>query len=322
MKLFLITLLVFFVPYIGRTQTENKLVSHKNYLDSISNSTQIEELVSKIDDRYKKFKVNGNLKFTQKDCQKLADSLQIESYSKADFDSNGLTDLLVVGKYYDDHYVLVILDKGENFYEIETLTKRSFQECTFPKVVKNGNSTTIDYFFQKQPERGNWDKPRAIQKSILIYKFESFIEKNKNIRTHSIEKIEYTTTGCYGTCPIFGLNINKNGNIIFSAERYNVIYNIKNKKEIKEKEMKGVYKSTLSNDDFLKFTDIVNYLDFENLENSYAVNWTDDQSCTLKITYDNGIVKSINDYGLLGTFGLRNLYDRLFSLRQTKVWTK
>ncbi len=322
MKLFIATSLTSLIPFFGWTQTENKLTSHKNYLDSITNSIQIEELLFKIDERYKKFKVNKPLKFTEKNCQKLADSLQVESYIKTDFDNNGLTDLLVIGKYYDNHCVLCVLDKGENAYEIESLTKRIFQDCTFPKVIRNGNQTTIDYFFQKQPERGNWDKPRTIQKSTLIYKFESFVEENTNVKAHSIEKIEYTTTGCYGTCPIFRLTIERNGNMIFDAKRYNTVYNVTEGKKINEKEMKGIYKSILSESDYSKLSEIINYLDFENLDNDYAVDWTDDQSCNLKITYDNGKVKTINDYGLLGTFGLRNLYDRLFSLRQTKVWTK
>jgi hypothetical protein len=322
MKFFLTSLLVLIVPFSGRAQTENKVPHYKNYLDSINNARQIEELVAKIDERYKKFKVDDALKFTEKICQKLTDSLKIEPYSKADFDNNGLTDLLVIGKYYGRHYVLCILDKGDNSYEIETLTKRAFQECTFPKIIKDGSLARINYFFQQQPQRGNWDKPTTIQKSTLIYRFDSFIEENKNIKPHTIEKIEYETTGCYGTCPIFRLTIEKNGSMVFDAQEYNVIYDITKDKEINKKEMKGVYRSTLPGDDYSKLTEIINYLDFENLANAYAVGWTDDQSCTLKITYDNGKVKSINDYGLLGTFGLRNLYDKLFSLRQTKVWTK
>ncbi len=86
--------------------------------------------------------------------------------------------------------------------------------------------------------------------------------------------------------------------------------------------MKGVYRTNLNKDAFLKFNEMIDYLDFENLNNSYAVGWTDDQTCTLKITYDNGKVKSIIDYGLLGTFGLNNLYHQITSLRNTEKWGK
>jgi hypothetical protein len=60
--------------------------------------------------------------------------------------------------------------------------------------------------------------------------------------------------------------------------------------------------------------------DFETLQDNYAVNWTDDQTAKLKITYDNGKVKSIRDYGLLGTYGLDRVYQLLFELRENQKW--
>jgi hypothetical protein len=50
------------------------------------------------------------------------------------------------------------------------------------------------------------------------------------------------------------------------------------------------------------------------------VGWTDDQTCTLKITYDNGKTKTITDYGKIGTYGLNRVYSILFSLRQNQKW--
>jgi len=55
-------------------------------------------------------------------------------------------------------------------------------------------------------------------------------------------------------------------------------------------------------------------------DNSYRVSWTDDQTSTLKITYDNGKVKTIRDYGLIGTFGLSQAYKLLFDLRGSQPW--
>jgi hypothetical protein len=56
------------------------------------------------------------------------------------------------------------------------------------------------------------------------------------------------------------------------------------------------------------------------LQNNYAVNWTDDQTCTLTITYNNEQTKTITDYGEIGTNGLRIIYDRLFALRKNQKW--
>jgi len=65
---------------------------------------------------------------------------------------------------------------------------------------------------------------------------------------------------------------------------------------------------------------LLNYIDFETLQDNYAVNWTDDQTAKLKVTYDNGKVKSIRDYGLLGTYGLDRVYQLLFELRENQKW--
>ena len=54
----------------------------------------------------------------------------------------------------------------------------------------------------------------------------------------------------------------------------------------------------------------------------YYVDWTDDQDCTLKVVYDNNKVKEVRDYGLIGTFGLKKLYQQLFELRFNQDWKK
>ena len=187
-------------------QTNDPHFKKPNFIDSINTATQLSSLISKVDNRYKDFKINNELKFENrysgKNYKKIADSLKVQPWTKADFDNNGLTDILVVGNWYE-HCVICILDKGDK-YELKRITRRSFQDCTFPIVENN----TIKYYFESVPERVNWDKPRQLEQITLIYKFGDFIEKSKTTATNKIEKIEYTTTGCYGTCPIFNLTIN------------------------------------------------------------------------------------------------------------------
>ena len=67
---------------------------------------------------------------------------------------------------------------------------------------------------------------------------------------------------------------------------------------------------------------MLNYIYFETLQDNFAVTWTDDQTATLKITYDSGKVKSISDYGLIGTYGLDRVYQLLYELRENQKWTK
>jgi Domain of unknown function (DUF6438) len=301
----IVILLTLFQSCKGQT---DKNVSYKtNYIDSIQGAKQIAALISKIDHGYKEFKINDKLKFTDKECQNRSDSLKVQPWTKADFDDNGLTDILVIGNWYD-HSVICILDKGDK-YEIKPITRRNFQECTFPVVENN----KIKYFFESEPERGNWDESRKLRQIILTYKFGDFIEENQTPANHKIEKIEYSTTACFGTCPVFNITINSDKTAEWKAEMYN---------KINDKEVSGNFKSIIKKDKYNDIVNLLNYMDFETLQDNYAVNWTDDQSSTLKITYNNGKVKSIQDYGLIGTYGLDKVYQLFFELRENQKWTK
>jgi hypothetical protein len=305
----IIILLMLFQSCEG--QANSVVLNKPNFIDSIKNVTQINNLITKVDRIYKDFKINTELKFENrysgKDYKKIADSLKVQPWTKADFDNNGLTDILIVGKW-DDHCVICILDKGEK-YELKRITRRSFQNCTFPIVEDN----KIKYYFESEPERGNWEKQEQLQSTTLIYKFDDFIEENKKSATHKINKIEYSTSGCFGTCPIFNLTIISDRTAKWTAEMHN---------EIAKKELKGNFQATITQDKFDELINLLNYLDFENLKDRYAVGWTDDQSSTLEITYDNGKIKLIHDYGLIGTYGLDRVYQMIFELRENQKWIK
>lgn len=54
----------------------------------------------------------------------------------------------------------------------------------------------------------------------------------------------------------------------------------------------------------------------DDLQESYSVNWTDDQTTYLTVHYKDSSKKSIEDYGMVGTFGLSILYNFMFELRK------
>lgn len=302
--------LAFFLP--SKAQANDHISHKQNYIDSIQSAKQIADLILKISDRYKGFQINEALKFddidTGQSLKKIADSVQIQPWTKADFDNNGLTDVLVVGRNYY-HCVICIFDKGGK-YEINQITRRHYQNCTFPVVEKKNK---IRYYYKEQLGRSNWNKPLKFQKVNLIYKFGDFVEENPHPANHKIEKIEYSTSGCYGTCPVFSLEINSDRGSKWFAYTYNMI---------DKKELTGNFQTIIDQDKFEELINLLNYINFEVLNDKYAVNWTDDQSSTLKITYDKGKVKSIKDYGLIGTFGLDRVYQLLFDLRENQKWTK
>jgi len=154
-----------------------------------------------------------------------------------------------------------------------------------------------------------------IDKNTLIYLFGNFIEINKKQKMYNIEKIEYQTTRCFGTCPQFNIVIEKSKNATFNAQHHN-------RKDKNEKEIKGKYKTIIKDEDFDLIVNALNDIDFPNLKDKYTTGHRDTQACFLTITYNEGKVKKIKDYGLSGTLELKNFYNLMFELRFNQKWEK
>lgn len=284
-------------------------------IDSLNSDADVEKLIHSFNETYRAFKlkpVSGfNFRFSSNGpCKEVADFLGItKSFYKADFDNNGYSDLLAIGDYYD-FQIFVVMNYGRDSLKLNRLTRRSFQECTFPKIL---NDTIIRYYFM--PENNWHDKVQlsSLKYIDLTFKYGDFVEYNPKPLVYSIEKIEYQTTTCFGICPKFYISILKDKSSFFKAEAYN-------RESRNSKEVNGTYSTTLTDTSFLEIINLLNYIDFPNLKNNYDVGWTDDQTCILTVTYDNGHVKTISDYGLIGTYGLERLYQLLFDLRFNQKW--
>jgi len=302
------------ISFFSLAQTDTK-----SKIDNLKTESQVENFIKSLDKKnYENFTIsniqNIETRFGENDnyCKKIADSLNIiKSFYKADFDNNGLTDILVIGNYYSFN-IFVIMDFGKNNFKIFRLTRKIFQDCVVPEIIKKNNETLINYYYKDRPHLR--DKEKIVKKT-LIYKFGDFIEYNENPKKYNIEKIEYQTSMCFGTCPKFNITIDNNKNATFNAQAFN-------RKRRKGRKIKGKFKTKIKEKDYNNIIDLLNYIDFPNLKDNYAVNWTDDQSCTLTITYNNGKVKKIDDYGLIGTFGLNKLYNIMFGLRFNQKWKK
>ncbi|MDM1046027.1 hypothetical protein HX004_14450 [Myroides sp. 1354] len=101
------------------------------------------------------------------------------------------------------------------------------------------------------------------------------------------DQIIYSSSGCYGTCPILDISVTKEGYVLFQGEGY-----------VKSL---GFYTGHLDRqttqtifDKFRKANPLV-------LENSYAVDHTDDETLTTTFIQNGKIVKTIHDYGMAGT---------------------
>jgi hypothetical protein len=111
---------------------------------------------------------------------------------------------------------------------------------------------------------------------------------------------------CFGTCPVFEIKTDLYGNAQYIAGKYS-------KKQ-------GTFQCKINKKELTDIVELINYIAIKKLENNYTVNWTDYPTCVIRVKFTDGTVKEINDYGELGTFGLRELYKRFFKLRGNQNW--
>jgi hypothetical protein len=230
------------------------------------------------------------------------------SWLRADFDENGRPDLVVTGYRNSDssrRYVMCFLDQGEQKFA-EFLFAAGAYNCDVPQLGHVGGKPIIRYV-HTQLRGARFSKRKAVcQRDTLIFRESSFVEYNRAPRNYRIEKLAFSTDACYGTCPIFDLRLARNGAATYHAEEYN--------------EKKGDFAAVIKAQPLAEIWTLLNYLNFPKLQNDYSVSATDHPTCTLTITYGGGKVKTIQDYGEQGTFGLRQLYRLLFALRTTQDW--
>ncbi|MDG5491993.1 DUF6438 domain-containing protein [Psychroserpens sp. SPM9] len=296
-------------------------------IDSLNTNFEVENYIRKVNSRYKEFELRRIQDFdrgykSDSLTKKMANQLKItKAFYKTDFDNNGFTDILVIGDNKDCF--------GETSCSFNSMVLMNFDNDSIKVIdVVKDHSTSIVPVIEKEngqsfliintPNQINYKNEKYRDETIdkLIYKYGSFIEVNANPITHNIETIEYSTGPCYGTCPIFQLHIDADKSATFNAG----LYNFDKNHDLFNPNGDRTFKTKLSNEKYQEIIELINYLDFENLKNNYWVDWTDDQSCTLKIVYDGGKVKLIKDYGLIGTYGLTRLYELLFELRFNQDW--
>jgi len=117
------------------------------------------------------------------------------------------------------------------------------------------------------------------------------------------DQIIYSSSGCYGSCPIIDVSISKDGSVLFQGEGY-----------VKSL---GFYSGNL---DTVAKNYIFNKFRRANplkLQDNYSVGHTDDQSLTTTYIQSGKIVKTIHDYGMAGTNELIWAYIPISNIHTT-----
>lgn len=230
------------------------------------------------------------------DCNGVAEKWQVKNWEKADFNGDGLTDLLVT-LYWYDYGVYVLMDKGNDTYDLFTLSYNVFEKCELAKSVKADGQQSV-LFYQKKNHQERIDT--------LVYRYGGFIESNRTPAAYAIDSIQFRTDYCLGSCPVFTISFDKSGNALYNAGSYNP----------KNGNFSGVIRAA----ELEQLLSLVNYIDVTKLQSDYKVPWKEDQAVWLRVRFADGTVREIHDYGQRGTFGLRLLYDKFFALRNTQDW--
>lgn len=195
--------------------------------------------------------------------------------------------------------------------------KRYDQDSITGKHQLNYKGTFTDYkiendsIFIINPFNKNWEfkwriKEQLNDKLILAKNDTTFIklQKIKLKKGNSFDQIIFSSSGCYGSCPIIDISINNKSKIYFQGEGY--------------VQSLGFYKSIIDSVKtdyiFSKFAKT----NIDSLKNEYAVGHTDDESITTTFVKDGQIIKTIHDYGKAGPKELiwayvpiQNLYTQI-----------
>lgn len=86
---------------------------------------------------------------------------------------------------------------------------------------------------------------------------------------------------CYGSCPINWTLIRKNGDVIYEGVEYNT--------------QNGLFRAKIDTMHFKQYKEAFEYVDFENMEESYGVNVVDAQYIEAFFIKDGQIVKNVSD---------------------------
>ena len=317
-----IILFSFFLSCSKDKNNSTKLIK-RTKIDSLSNLNEIRNFVKTVDSSLVDFicisphtYLEKNSKLSQK-LQKIESDIPYFVSLKEDFDQNGYSDLILTGEYYKGCFnVIAIMNFGSDKYSVVPLTNEYNNPIpVYPKLIYKNEIPIVELYTLPRAFQ-NVENDMYVQR--LIYNYDRFLDYNEIQEEYKISQIEFNTTGCFGSCPVFDLEINKNSKSVFIAKYHN--FNQKLKADLEKQE--GTFETIIDKNDYKELCQILNFLQIKKFNDFYASGGTCQPSCTLKVYFDNGTVKTIEDYGKNGTVGLNFLYKKLSDLRFNQQWTK
>ncbi len=335
-------------------------IIHKTKIDSITDVKELGNFAQKADLSLSNFSYispqlyKKDFYSASKLKQKLDRMFPKSNFIKADFDNNGYTDIILTGEDGFYYSVIALMSYGNNKYSTIALTLPDFPTDfpVYPKLVYINETPAIKLY-----TRGSscLEQENQIIKETLIYKHNTFLEYNEKPQDLDVSKIEFRRTGCYGSCPVFNLTLRADSISNFRAKAYNfnpyrkkilekilkVTNGIKDSKErmkikdnlihnevMKDKdsllfnEIKGNFEMKFKKKDFEEICQIIDYLNFDTLDEKCNVTTACGEASFLKIYFKDGTSKTISIFERIHIRGLSLLYHKLSDLRFNQKWKR
>ncbi|MBI4931483.1 MAG: hypothetical protein HY841_12010 [Bacteroidetes bacterium] len=236
---------------------------------------------------------------------KISDSLKVRNWTKTDIDNNGETDLLVF-RGNDLPNILTLLSFNGTYKKISAKYHCKYQ-FIYPIVKTIDNKKLLLLYSQEQtgydPNTKHFTYTKLACETLTI-KNNLFLNYIQSPRHYDIEKIEIKNDGiCEGNCPRINISIN-----------LKTFENICSKQMYWDSTPKN-FTGQLTQNEIKNILSLLDYSNFSDFNSKYEIGCTDQTTTTLIITYDNGKIKNIEDYGSSGNFTLAEIYDIVYNIK-------
>ncbi|MBJ6109930.1 hypothetical protein JAO73_12985 [Hymenobacter sp. BT523] len=232
----------------------------------------------------------------------------LKSWLKADFDSNGRNDLLVYGHLKGgSKAAFCFMDQGVAGIKNVLIDGEYGSPCYLLNAVQVRGRVAI----QRAQQSSTWSAATQsvalqCQLDTLVFAQTRFIPYNAHPSRHDFQKLVFSTTRCYGRCPVFQVEIDRN-----RLARYEAI-------EFPSKT--GVLKTTIDLKSHQELWVLLGYINFMQIpDNQHHLN-IDLSTYTLAVTDAAGHTKTVQDSDLSRNPGLRQVFDLLLRLPDTQSW--
>lgn len=233
---------------------------------------------------------------------------------KADFNHDGRTDLfasatVAKGKRNNQSELFILASAGNHYTKVDIVDPLGYVytgETSYNTYSASGKDYLVINTLVQRMLRPQDIRPRHY--STYNTAHDTLFVQNSKQMIHArhptsltIENVKFSTTECFGTCPVFQLNINKDGSVIYKGIEY--------------VDKTGDYTLVMSKAELSYLISLLAAINPPRLSDHYSVDATDNPTTYLTVRYTNGQTKSIEDYGERGTYGLAVLYKFLLGLR-------